>query len=522
MREDPERLLSFGEAAELLRVPDMVLGGAVRDGLLVAVAGWRRGRLTRLVRAGDLECLDPTVGERVLPPRIATEPLRSHPSSAESPPLGEADPSEETAPEEALLQEGGEPCGEPHLGDELRSLEEEVRRTRDRNQRLMEHLARSTAEVEGLFDHLHRAEQTYRRQLERDRERVAAAGGGGRLPALHGPWSAWALAAVALLGTALLLRGLARDGAADPDRTGGERSEVHAASRPQEGETGGDPSMGAEESIEISAQPITGSAGPVLSGLEDDPVENDLAEKSPAENDPRQEEPGGLSGGGETSPIPTVSEPEVATPSSAPGGAAPPQAGEGGEGVEYLTPPPAAQGASPCHYFALTRPGSELRSLLGPCSGPWIAEEGAVAGVIRREGRAFCRHHAFFVTRLGGSIERARAVALFAAREGFAAPLVELRVERAAAAFLRNRVGEWIESGFEGGATSDGHRILPGDEEDHFLVESWVRYLDVGTVEHRRRFRMRLTVDDGPRGDRLTSFEWLDEANSDAAADDSH
>ena len=73
VRADPERRLTLGEAAELLGLPDMAIGREVRAGRLATFAGWRMGRLTRVVRAGDLVALDPGVGDRLLPPAVSTE-----------------------------------------------------------------------------------------------------------------------------------------------------------------------------------------------------------------------------------------------------------------------------------------------------------------------------------------------------------------------------------------------------------------------------------------------------------------
>ena len=132
---------------------------------------------------------------------------------------------------------------------------------------------------------------------------------------------------------------------------------------------------------------------------------------------------------------------------------------------------------------------------------------------MRTGGSGLCRHHHFFVTQLGGSLDRAKEVAELAEREGFVPPLLELRVDRAGAEFLRRRAGEWIESGFEAGLVTgaEPHELEPvADRSDTWRVRSWVRYLDVGGVEHRRRFSMTVELGDGPEGDRLLAFDWVD------------
>ena len=100
-----------------------------------------------------------------------------------------------------------------------------------------------------------------------------------------------------------------------------------------------------------------------------------------------------------------------------------------------------------------------------------------------------------------------RQVAAQARSENLLPPLVRLRIDRSAAAFLRAHVSNWTESGFDG--TLEDHRIRALEEPDDYVVESWVRSVGVGGEGARRTFRMHLEVRDGPLADRLVSFEWI-------------
>jgi hypothetical protein len=162
-----------------------------------------------------------------------------------------------------------------------------------------------------------------------------------------------------------------------------------------------------------------------------------------------------------------------------------------------------------CSYHALTGRGQELRDVLGPCLGPWDEDAGVVVGVHRFAGAPYCQHHLVVPRDLGGSIARAREVARLAREESLWPPLVQLRLDRPAAGFLKRAVSSWIESGFEHGDFEE-HRWTAADALDTYTLESWVRVAEVADLARVRRFRMWIAVDDGPRGDRLLDFVWLE------------
>ncbi len=177
--------------------------------------------------------------------------------------------------------------------------------------------------------------------------------------------------------------------------------------------------------------------------------------------------------------------------------------------------------AVPCQYAALTGKGQPLRSVLGPCIGPWNESKELVAGTFRFAGYDLCRHHQTFQKELGGSVERASQVAKYAEQEGSLAPLVRLRVEHGASQLLQAQVGRWVESGFEAGL-SKTHHVEPLPSTDHWRVHSWVRVQrpqrpsgpnsgDLPETE-LRHFRMDLHVDADRGRDRLLQLVWLPEA----------
>jgi len=455
-RDEPERLLSVGEAAELCGLPHVELGRAIRDGRVMTVMGWRRGSLARLVRAGDLGALDPEALDRPLPPPVAEgDPVVSGEGKAS--PLG---------------PQAGQSIS--YLWSQLERLRDQVRNSKEKNQRLFRDLTRSGEEVRTLLQRLEADErrcQGMEARLKSEHERVEVA-----RTALR---RARGLAAAGLLVAAGLIVVGWR----------GDSGEVVAAGDAAE--------VIADEQALAAADAEAGGS---------DPAAGDALPGTPASAVVEESDEPGETRAEEASLGPSPSEPEPQ-----------PEIGEpsGGEG----TPPPeerldwglADSGAPPCAYYPLTRPGSELRSLLGPCSGPWSESHSATAGIHRRGQNAYCRHHWFFVRTLGDSLARAREVAAFSEREGLVPPLVKLRVDRSGAAFLRRRVPAWLESGFEAGLASQagGHRLLSLGEGDAWEITSWVRYLDEGGVEHHRPFRLQLELADGPLGDRLSAFEWL-------------
>ena len=462
VRADPERRLTLGEAAELLGLPDMAIGREVRAGRLATFAGWRMGRLTRVVRAGDLVALDPGVGDRLLPPAVSTELVAAPVLTPEelSAEPGSASPEVEAA-------------SGPERGAELEALRGEVEDTRADNQRLLDQLTVSGHEVDDLLQRIERDRIEHEAQLAE--HRVAGARSARSLAVLQR--TQWALLAGLLLVLALAIP------------SGVEGGVVHGA------DLEGAPAAQVHSSAVAGDEP---EPRPTRLPQETLPQEMLPQEMLPQETLPQETLPQEMLPQEMLAEDEPEAEPAVQT--SAPTEAA--------LAYETIGPTLAAPGDPPCAFFERTRPGAELRALLGPCAGPWSDEGQAVVGVVRRGGEAYCRHHHFFVEQLGGSIARAQEVAALSEREGLVPPLLDLRVDRAGAAFLRRRVGEWIESGFESSLVGGGGHVLVQAGEDRWHLRSWVRYLDIGGVEHRGEFEMDLELDDGPDGDRLLSFEW--------------
>lgn len=484
MGSAPDRLLTLGEAAELLGLPDMVLGREVRAGRLETAVGWRRGRLTRVVRAGELASLDPTVLERQLPPAVpvelssveALESQETGTSAAETPGASLPSPSAQgpagSGGEATLELPSAVNAGDtdaatvegraPSPGDAPASAavpDGEVASPGP---------TREGAPVEDSVAHeLQQVLELRRVQhaVELEEERAVGARSARRVVALQR--TQWALLAGLGLVLALALPSVDDGGL------------VHGAASV-------DPPAA---QAEPATQPVQPQASPAAVPME-------IRRAIEAEATPLLPVPVPV-------PLPGPVEEEA---SLEVGSASPPE--EPPASHETLGPTPARPGEPPCAYFERTRPGEELRALLGPCSGAWSDEHQAVAGVLRRGGEAYCRHHHFFAEQLRGSVARAEEVAALAEREGLVPPLLDLRIDRAGAAFLRRRVGDWVESGFEAGLVGgEGHEVRCLGE-DRWHLSSWVRYLDVGGVEHRRVFEMDLRLDDGPEGDRLLSFEW--------------
>lgn len=507
MGSAPDRLLTLGEAAELLGLPDMVLGREVRAGRLETAVGWRRGRLTRVVRAGELASLDPTVLERQLPPAVpvelssveALEPQEIGTSAEVTPGTGTPAPSaqqpagsggeaklevsssvnaRDTAPAPAQGASPGDAPASASVPDgEVASPGGAAPGS------VSPELSSERAAADGGVAHeLQQVLELRRVQhaVELEEERAVGARSARRVVALQR--TQWALLAGLGLVLALALPSV-DDGGLVHGAASVDPPAAPLAPATQQGQPEASPAVVPMESrwaTEAEATPRLPVPVPVqLPGpfkMETGEVETGKVETGEVET---------------SVDVGSASLPEEPPASH-----------------ETLGPTPAKPGEPPCAYFERTRPGEELRALLGPCSGAWSDEHQAVAGVLRRGGEAYCRHHHFFAEQLRGSVARAEEVAALAEREGLVPPLLDLRIDRAGAAFLRRRVGDWVESGFEAGLVGgEGHGVTPLGE-DQWHLRSWVRYLDVGGVEHRRVFEMDLRLDDGPEGDRLLSFEW--------------
>lgn len=168
-------------------------------------------------------------------------------------------------------------------------------------------------------------------------------------------------------------------------------------------------------------------------------------------------------------------------------------------------PPQALPASGPaCAWWGVTQPEGALRELLGPCRGPWDDERLSVVGLHRHRGSHTCTHHLSFLRDRGGDLARETAAATAARREGLPAPLMTQRVEGAARRMLRQRVGTWVESGFEAG----GQHSLVQLDQGGWRVDSWVRLLEQGKRGRVCRFSLELVLADGPHSDWLVGFEW--------------
>jgi len=179
--------------------------------------------------------------------------------------------------------------------------------------------------------------------------------------------------------------------------------------------------------------------------------------------------------------------------------------------AEPEEPVAAAYVEQPCFYYPLTKPGEELRSVLGPCLGTWSHELDAPVGAHRLHGKAVCSQHRFVVTSLGGSLEDARRDAAFAREQGLLPPLVRIRVHRRAVDFMKRQVPNWLESGLEGLSQGE-HRLAGLEQDDTYALESWVTFEDPDEGTLKRDFVMELRVNEGPGGDTLIRFDWKQDA----------
>lgn len=155
-----------------------------------------------------------------------------------------------------------------------------------------------------------------------------------------------------------------------------------------------------------------------------------------------------------------------------------------------------------CTWWAMTQPGADLRPVLGPCKGPWDDSQEAVVGLHRDGSQALCSHHLRFVRELGGDLEAELASALAAREGGLPPPLLAMRIDGAARALIRERVGRWLESGFE---TGRDHQLtsLGGDR---WGLRTWVVAAQEDGDLARLRVELELSLADGPHQDTLESF----------------
>ena len=130
-----------------------------------------------------------------------------------------------------------------------------------------------------------------------------------------------------------------------------------------------------------------------------------------------------------------------------------------------------------------------------------------VVGLHRHSGVQTCTHHLAFLRDRGGSLSLETSAANAAKLEGLPAPLMTQRVEGTARRMLRERVGNWIESGFEAG----GQHHLKARSDGSWRVSSWVRLSAAQGDARLRRFDLDLQLADGPHLDRELKFTWLSE-----------
>ncbi|MDA0947209.1 MAG: hypothetical protein O2799_01755, partial [Planctomycetota bacterium] len=214
----------------------------------------------------------------------------------------------------------------------------------------------------------------------------------------------------------------------------------------------------------------------------------------------------GPSSAGEAAPAPAVE----AVPESA--SAQPTEAVDAA--VTSAAPEPAAAysahretprfAGAPCAWWEMTRPGGDLRRVLGPCKGPYDEQHGAIVGLHRQGSEHLCSHHLRFVRDLGGDLEAELASAAAAREGGLPSPLLAMRIDGAARSMVRERVGRWVQSGFEGG---DDHELeaLGGDT---WRVRTWVVAALEGEEPRRLEVELVLTLGDGPHDDTLQSFRF--------------
>jgi len=504
-RKDTARLLSVGEAADLAQVSHMTLRNAVRAGRMRTVTGRRRGRLLRLVRVEELARVYPEVLDWPLPPSVPVEELPVALSLADdgtavvaggepledqaSDPSGN-DPAEDREPEEGSAD---------YLWAQLDQLRDQVRSTRDHNRRLFDELTESDRAVRELRDG-----HTHDERVMREAEARLALEREGFETALVGQRRARRLASLSL-GAVLLTAGvssflLSRQGttvwAAEPT----ELTELTKAT--PAGSTGPVPTVALPTDFSyteppLDAEPEVGPHPPTFEAPRAAPEAVSSAAIVPAV----------FRGPVLAVELPSDASAVEAIVEEAAASTTPVPIGAPVRTVEQ--PAPAATDDLPCTFHARVRPGSVLRGLLGPCSGDWSLALSAVVGRVRVGGEAYCRQHHLIASTLGGSLERARAEAEFTLSQGMLPPLLGVRIDNAAAAFLLDRAPVWIESGFEAGP-APSHVVTELQAVDAWRVESWVRYRDPGGLDIRRTFRMELVLGDGVAGDVLSSFAWTD------------
>lgn len=504
-----DSLLTIGEAAEQAGIALLELREHIRSGRLATVRGQRLGDELPLISLHALVYLYPSAARRrrrplgtlaergiaVLGQKSGLEPKlgtglppgaeRRRPQAAPEAPqatpgldakpgkqagLGQAGPDDSPAPDLDL--------GVEKLEQEIARLREEVSAARDQNQSLLIDIDSASEEAQRVLDGakgpaLHRRKNRDRSRREQAELDSALDGvGAGRSN------MGWFVALAGLVVAAMLIGWL--------------RNPVHAASIAPE-----PPALDPDHQREsIVVRTLRDGAA----------LERNLAAQRRARARKINQElvdpaaakvaaAGAPSLGDGQGEVPAGAEPEA-------------PATDGPQGPADALLPALVSTGEACEMYPLAGVGQPLRDVLGPCLGAWNPAEKGVVGVHRQDGKHWCLHHTVMARDLGGSIVRAKEIAEFAIKDGLVPPLLQLRVDRAAAGFLEARTGTWIESGFESGSGSD-HRVSRLASRDRWKVESWVRVPAEGGAV-RRSFRMQVELNGSEWLDRELEFEWQD------------
>jgi len=526
----PGEVLSLAEAAAWVGVGHIALRARLDAGDVQLLAGTRRGRALRLVRVCDLRAIFPSVAARHAPmAEWSTEvwPEEEVPGalfaglSRLGPATGRwAAPRAESdavrGEEEGAVDVGSEETAR-YLRQQLGRTRTEVAVTKDENARLKRELLSSADAVKKWLDcvrvdSVRRVSPALNSLASKvDTPRLPAARGDRRSPpavrvaASKGasPWDSWQHRFTLLGGGLLVVAGLVGGsgivGGLGLGSTVAALGPQYTPERQAQGKTSRPRWVRAEapggERMAETVAPV-----PVVESDQWEAPEWDGPSNAERLNAGRSDSSHGM-------------EPEEGAPPFVVERSAPPMVVAPGSAILAASMAhPGSQGVEEgCLYFSATRPGMEGRELIGPCQGAWSPRLGAVLASHHRDDHWTCRGHDHFDRALGGSMVRARQLAVVAKAEGLLSPLMSLRVERSAASMLREEVPVWIQSGFESGLLGVGHIVEPLAAAEHWRVNSWVRYVDFAGVEMQRRFRLSLALGDGPRGDVLLSLQWAEE-----------
>jgi hypothetical protein len=465
---DEARLLTVGQAADLLGVAHVTLRQWVRAGRIATHLGRTGGLEVDLVRAGDLAALDPRVRQRSLPETAGGDPVAGSNSARTGRQRAEA--SERRLVLAAEVPTAGGTTSVDWSSDLARELE-----------RLRAELAEERARGRARAVELEAVERDLRRLLGRTTDQPArcaeehaahAVPIGGAALAAHRPRQGLPL--LALL-PALVLGFVARPWLTKTPEI------VHSAAGSPIGATG--------------AVATSGAPTPVFElviGDESAPERTELSQ------------PWGSTDAPPVAPASTADGDRVALAPAL-------------DFVGRLT----ARELRPLAYTPVSGPvcafgGQPLD--LGPCMGPPTLAGDGVAGTHRVDGVDCCRHHQL-AQRLGGDVAQLATMAELARQEGVLPPLVAARIDRAVGQFLRARFGAWRAAGVDE-AQGEGHHVQV-DAQGVATVETWIELeqpVSDGAAPAaapavpsgaRRDLRLVLEVSDGADGDVLLELVTL-------------